>query len=251
MRSRRAPRHRGGLDRRAAARSRQSCRCCRSATRCCFPTRSCRWPWPARARSASSTRPSPERQADRRLHPARRRRSKSPTRRICTHRHPTHIHKMFKLPDGSLRLIVQGLARIRSTRLSRSAALPAGGVAEARTLLNDDDRLEIDALQRNIKTNFQQVVSLSPLLSDDLQTLAVNIAEPGRLADFIASSLTTIGDRRSSRRCSRRSTSGRAWTCSTACSSRSSRCSSSARRSSRRCSRRSARTSASTSCASS
>ena len=58
---------------------------------------------------------------------------------------------------------------------------------------NDADRLEIDALARNIKTNFQQVVSLSPLLSDDLQTLATNITEPGRLADFIASSLSTIG----------------------------------------------------------
>ena len=59
--------------------------------------------------------------------------------------------------------------------------------------LSDDDRLEIDALQRNIKSNFQKVVSLSPLLSDDLQTLALNITEPGRLADFIASSLSTIG----------------------------------------------------------
>jgi ATP-dependent Lon protease len=58
--------------------------------------------------------------------------------------------------------------------------------------LDESDRLEIDALLRNIKTNFQQVVSLSPLLSDDLQTLATNITEPGRLSDFIASSLTTI-----------------------------------------------------------
>ena len=58
--------------------------------------------------------------------------------------------------------------------------------------LNDEDRLEIDALQRNIKSNFQKVVSLSPLLSDDLQTLAMNIEEPARLADFIASSLSTI-----------------------------------------------------------
>src|SRR4029077_20443672 len=57
---------------------------------------------------------------------------------------------------------------------------------------NEGDRLEIDALARNIKTNFQQVGSLSPLLSDDLQTLAMNITEPGRLADFIASSLSTI-----------------------------------------------------------
>ena len=58
--------------------------------------------------------------------------------------------------------------------------------------LDESQRLEIDALLRNIKTSFQQVVSLSPLLSDDLQTLAANITEPGRLADFIASSLTTI-----------------------------------------------------------
>ena len=43
------------------------------------------------------------------------------------------------------------------------------------------------------RTRGQTPVSLSPLLSDDLQTLALNIAEPGRLADFIASSLTTIG----------------------------------------------------------
>ncbi len=59
-------------------------------------------------------------------------------------------------------------------------------------MLGDKDKLEIDALQRNIKTNFQQIVSLSPLLSDDLQTLAMNISEPGRLADFIASSLGSI-----------------------------------------------------------
>ena len=45
---------------------------------------------------------------------------------------------------------------------------------------------------QNIKNSFQEVVSLSPLLSDDLQSLATNIDEPGKLADFIASSLTTI-----------------------------------------------------------
>ena len=66
-------------------------------------------------------------------------------------------------------------------------------VEEAEEIDLEDDRLEVDALQRNIKTNFQQVVSLSPLLSDDLQTLAMNIAEPGKLADFIVSSLPTIG----------------------------------------------------------
>jgi ATP-dependent Lon protease len=104
----------------------------------------------------------------------------------------THIHKMFKLPDGSLRLIVQGLARLTLDEVIATQPYLRARVSAADEGTNDDDRLEIDALARNIKANFQQVVSLSPLLSDDLQTLATNITEPGRLADFIASSLTTI-----------------------------------------------------------
>jgi ATP-dependent Lon protease len=104
----------------------------------------------------------------------------------------THIHKMFKLPDGSLRLIVQGLARLTLDEVVQTEPYLRARVNTAVDDLKDADRLEIDALARNIKTNFQQVVSLSPLLSDDLQTLAMNITEPGRLADFIASSLSTI-----------------------------------------------------------
>ena len=104
----------------------------------------------------------------------------------------THIHKMFKLPDGSLRLIVQGIARLHLDRVISVRPYLRAEVSPTVEVIRDEDRLEIDALQRNVKTNFQQVVSLSPLLSDDLQTLAANIADPGKLADFIASSLTTI-----------------------------------------------------------
>ena len=104
----------------------------------------------------------------------------------------THIHKMFKLPDGSLRLIVQGLSRVRLKRLTSLRPYLLAEVEEAAELNRPEDRLEIDALQRNIKTSFQQIVSLSPLLSDDLQTLALNITEPGKLADFIVSSLPTL-----------------------------------------------------------
>src|SRR4029453_13318182 len=107
--------------------------------------------------------------------------------------------------DGSLRLIVQGLARVRLDRIVETRPYLKAAVSTADEVLRDEDHLEIDALQRNIKSNFQQVVSLSPLLSDDLQALAANITpppppapaanitDPGKLADFIASSLTTIG----------------------------------------------------------
>jgi ATP-dependent Lon protease len=104
----------------------------------------------------------------------------------------SQIHKMFKLPDGSLRLIVQGLTRLTLDQITETRPYLRARVSPTVESLVESDRLEIDALLRNIKTNFQQVVSLSPLLSDDLQTLATNITEPGRLSDFIASSLTTI-----------------------------------------------------------
>ena len=105
----------------------------------------------------------------------------------------SQIHKMFKLPDGSLRIIVQGLARVRLDEITATRPYLRGRVTEAPEVLKDKDRLEIDALQRNIKANFQQIVSLSPLMSDDLQALASNITDAGRLADFIASGLGTIG----------------------------------------------------------
>ncbi|HEX7086437.1 MAG TPA: LON peptidase substrate-binding domain-containing protein, partial [Vicinamibacterales bacterium] len=104
----------------------------------------------------------------------------------------THIHKMFRLPDGSLRLIVQGLSRIRLDEITTIKPYLRAKVTAVTDGEREEDRLEIDALMRNIKSSFQKVVSLSPLLSDDLQTLALNIEEPGRLADFIASSLSTI-----------------------------------------------------------
>jgi ATP-dependent Lon protease len=104
----------------------------------------------------------------------------------------THIHKMFKLPDGSLRLIVQGLGRIRLTRLTASRPYLRAEVAEATEALRDTDALEVDALQRNVRANFEKVVQLSPVLSDDLTALASNITHAGRLADFVASSLSSI-----------------------------------------------------------
>jgi ATP-dependent Lon protease len=104
----------------------------------------------------------------------------------------THIHKMFKLPDGSLRLIVQGLTRIRLVRIASTQPYLRAEIVETPEESKPADALEVDALQRNVRANFQQIVQLSPVLSDDLTTLAANISEAGRVADFIASSLTTV-----------------------------------------------------------
>jgi ATP-dependent Lon protease len=103
-----------------------------------------------------------------------------------------HIHKMFKLPDGSLRLIVQGLSRVRFDEVVATTPYLRARVDALTDQIPPADSVEADALLRNIRTNFQQIVQLSPVLSEDLSTLVANIPEPGRLADFIASSLSTV-----------------------------------------------------------
>jgi ATP-dependent Lon protease len=99
---------------------------------------------------------------------------------------------MFKLPDGSLRLIVQGLGRIRLKSLSATRPYLRAEVSEAPEVASETETIEVDALQRNVRSNFEKVVQLSPVLSDDLTALASNITHAGRLADFVASSLTSI-----------------------------------------------------------
>src|SRR5262245_10624028 len=69
----------------------------------------------------------------------------------------TYIHKMFKLPDGSLRLIVQGLARVRLVSVLSTKPYLRAQIEEVPDVIPEGDALEIDALQRNIRTNFQQV----------------------------------------------------------------------------------------------
>jgi ATP-dependent Lon protease len=56
----------------------------------------------------------------------------------------------------------------------------------------EEKSIELEALSRNAMATFQRIVSLSPLLSDELQALVMNISDPGRLADFIASSLPSL-----------------------------------------------------------
>src|ERR671919_1389920 len=58
----------------------------------------------------------------------------------------SHIHKMFKLPDGSLRLIVQGLVRLELERVTETRPYLRARISPAVEATGDEDRLEIDAL---------------------------------------------------------------------------------------------------------
>jgi ATP-dependent Lon protease len=104
----------------------------------------------------------------------------------------THIHKMFKFPDGSLRLVVQGIHRFKVLQIVQYKPFIKARVEVMRDSPDVEHEVEIRALSQSVLSLFQRVVELSANLSDELSTLAGNIQEPSRLADFVAGSLASL-----------------------------------------------------------
>ncbi|MEO8736906.1 MAG: endopeptidase La [Edaphobacter sp.] len=98
------------------------------------------------------------------------------------------VHKVVKMPNQSLFVFTEGNERVH---LGEFSQLTPFMTADCETIEEIEPAVspEAEALLRNVVSQFQQIVTSSPTLSDDLQTIAINIEEPGRLADFIASSL--------------------------------------------------------------
>jgi ATP-dependent Lon protease len=104
----------------------------------------------------------------------------------------THIHKMFKFPDGSLRLVVQGVQRFRLTQVTQYRPFIKARIELLHDHVPLEQEIEVRALAQSAQGLFQRVVELSPTLSDELQALAANINDPARLADFVAASLSSL-----------------------------------------------------------
>jgi len=97
------------------------------------------------------------------------------------------ITKMLKMPDGSIRAFLQGQVRIRLVKLTQTEPFLKGRVEVLEEHL--EKTTELEALSRNLNTSFQKVVSLTPGMPEEVGVAALNIAEPGNLADFVAANL--------------------------------------------------------------
>lgn len=98
-----------------------------------------------------------------------------------------NVLKMFQVPDGSVRLLIQGFSRIRLKAATPEGLYLSGQVEPIHVPSADD--LETDALKRGVSESFQKMVTLSPILPDELKVIVSNIREPDKLADMVASSL--------------------------------------------------------------
>jgi ATP-dependent Lon protease len=97
------------------------------------------------------------------------------------------IHKMIRVPDGTLRILVQGLRRVRLTRIVQDDPYLVGEFEELPDVITREK--EIAALARNVEALFSRIIALVPYLPDELQLAATNAEEPSALANLIATTM--------------------------------------------------------------
>jgi ATP-dependent Lon protease len=101
------------------------------------------------------------------------------------------LHKTVKMPNGNMVIFLEGLQRIRVAEVLSLRPFMRAKVEAHPDIIGPVDA-ELTALERNAQSLFREVVARSPQLSDDLQTVVLNIEDPGRLADFIAGMLPSL-----------------------------------------------------------
>jgi ATP-dependent Lon protease len=97
------------------------------------------------------------------------------------------VLKMLKFPDNTVRVLVEGLWRVRIKEYTSTTPYLCANFE----LLRDvkEDSVELTAMMRNAQSQFQEIIKLSPALSDQIKIAALNTEDPGHFADLIAVNL--------------------------------------------------------------
>jgi ATP-dependent Lon protease len=97
------------------------------------------------------------------------------------------VHKLIKVPDGTLRILVQGLQRIQIESRVQDEPYLVGAVSVLPDIVAETKELE--ALTRNVQMQFGRIVGLVPYLPAELELAAANVDDPSALSHLVASTL--------------------------------------------------------------
>ena len=97
------------------------------------------------------------------------------------------VRKMLKFPDGTVRILVEGLRRFRIKEFVSESPYLVARIEKLKDVV--DTTLELAALTRNAAREFQEIVKLSPTLAEEVKVAALNSEDPAQLADLIAANL--------------------------------------------------------------
>ena len=99
------------------------------------------------------------------------------------------VLRMLKLPDGRVKVLVQGLSRGTITDFVQTAPYLRVRISPLTDKPAPPASVEMEALLRNVREQSEQILSLRGILSGDVVTLLNSVEDPGRLADLVASNL--------------------------------------------------------------
>ena len=97
------------------------------------------------------------------------------------------LAKMVKFPDSTARVLVEGLWRIRIKEFTTTAPYLCAKYELMRDVT--EESIELTAMLRNAQNQFQEIIKLSPALSEQVKVAALNTEDPGHFADLIAGNL--------------------------------------------------------------
>ena len=106
---------------------------------------------------------------------------------LWSHGCAARVLKMLKYPDNTVRVLVEGLRRFQIKSFESQEPYLRAKSEALRDVV--DDSLELAALARNTAQQFQEIISLSPALTDQVKINALNTETPGKLADLMAGNL--------------------------------------------------------------
>lgn len=98
-----------------------------------------------------------------------------------------HIQKMIRFPNGEMRLLAQGIARIRLREVTQVAPYLRGSVDVVTE--TDTDGPSLKPFMQTVVRTFTNMVDESDQLADELKIIVNNVDEGGRLADVVATNL--------------------------------------------------------------
>jgi ATP-dependent Lon protease len=99
------------------------------------------------------------------------------------------IMKMLKLPDGRIKILVQGLSKASIKETLQTTPYPLVRIENIKDPFITEINLETEALMRNVREQLERIVSYGKFLSPDLMFVLESVDDPGRLADLVASNL--------------------------------------------------------------
>ena len=97
------------------------------------------------------------------------------------------VHKMVRVPDGTLRVLVQGLERVKLEKVEQTEPYLAGRFTKLPDVPGPE--LEVEALAHTVESLFGRIISMAPYLPEELLLAAANAESPSGLANLIASTL--------------------------------------------------------------